>query len=309
MLSRRGVLAAGAALGLLAGCGPPTGSQTKTKTKTQSETQTSPGTGTSPDGARRLAYGTDDSQFVELQVPSGVPLGTVVLLHGGYWFPQYGLELMRPLAARLNELGYATWNVEYRRIGDEGGGDGGGGDGGGGGVPATLEDVAAAVDRLAGPGLPAGLTERVVLLGHSAGGHLAGWAASRTADTPGGRPQVALSGSISLSGVLDLTRAASDPRSSGPVTAFLGGTPTEVPERYAEADPALLVPASCRVWAVYAEDDAVVSPEQSSRYVKAATAAGGEAEVVRVPGDHFTLIDPAAESFTTLEELLGTATA
>ena len=291
MLSRRGVLAAGAALGLLAGCGSPTGAQRRTQTSA----------GTSPDGARRLTYGTDDSQFVELQEPSGVSRGTVVLLHGGYWYPQYGLELMRPLAARLNELGYATWNVEYRRIGDGGGG--------GGGVPATLEDVAAAVDRLAGPGLPAGLTGRVVLLGHSAGGHLAGWAASRTADTPGGPPQVALSGSISLSGVLDLTRAASDPRSSGPVTGFLGGTPTEVPELYAEADPALLVPASCRLWAVYAEDDAVVSPEQSSRYVKTATAAGGEAEVVRVPGDHFTLIDPEAESFTTVEDLLGTATA
>ena len=120
MLSRRGVLAAGATLGLLAGCGSPTEEQTGTPTSTKA----------SPSGARRLTYGTDDSQFVELQVPSGVLLGTVVLLHGGYWYPQYGLELMRPLAARLKELGYATWNVEYRRTGA-----------GGGGVPATLEDV------------------------------------------------------------------------------------------------------------------------------------------------------------------------
>lgn len=284
-LSRRGVLTAGTLSGLLAGCGP------------TSETESRKPPATTIPRAQRIAYGTDDSQFAELWMPSGDSLGTVLLLHGGYWYPQYGLELMRPLATRLNQLGFATWNVEYRRTGA------------GGGVPTTLQDVAAAMDRLGGKGLPAGIASRVVLLGHSAGGHLAGWAASRTSDTPGGAPQVPLVGSISLSGLLDLSTAASDPRSSGPVTEFLGGTPTEVPERYAEADPALLVPASCRVWATYAEDDAVVSPEQSTLYVEAATAAGGEVEAVRVPGDHFTLIDPQAESFTTIRGLLTKATA
>lgn len=284
-LTRRTLLLAGGASTLAAGCGrdgSPGAAPTPAPTSAP----------TSQDGSTRFRYGTDPSQFAELRMPSGDSVATVVLLHGGYWYPQYGLELMRPIAARLNQLGYATWNVEYRRIGA------------GGGVPTTLEDVARAVDRLAGTGLPADLAGKAVLLGHSAGGQLAAWAASRTAETPGGAPEVPLSGVISLSGVLDLTRAASDPRSSGPVREFLGGSPSEVPGRYDVADPALLVPASCRVWATYAEDDTVVSPRQSTGYVALARAAGGEAEAVRLPGDHFTLIDPLAPSFTAIEAIV-----
>jgi acetyl esterase/lipase len=284
-LSRRGLLAASALSGLLAGCGA-------RSDPGDAATSTTPPT-LRPPAPTRIRYGTAaESQFAELGMPPGSPLGTVVLIHGGYWHPQYGLELMRPLARALNRLGYASWNIEYRRIGA------------GGGVPTTLEDVAAAIDRLEGDGLPPRLTTGVALLGHSAGGHLAAWAASRTDDTPGGAPRVPVRGAISLAGVLDLTRAASSARSGGPVTAFLGGTPGEAPERYAMADPALLVPAPCPVWATYAEDDTVVPPEQSLRYVELARAAGGEAEVVRVPGDHFTLIDPGAESFATIKGLL-----
>jgi acetyl esterase/lipase len=282
-LSRRGLLGACGLAGLLAGCG------TSTEATTPKRTASARG---------RHYYGDDHAnQFADLALPKATLRGTVVLLHGGYWLPGYGLDLMRPLAVRLNALGFATWNVEYRRTGA------------GGGYPATLSDVAAAIDLLADRRLPSGLTERVVLLGHSAGGHLAGWAASRSSATPGGPAKVTLGGAVSLSGVLDLTRAASDPRSSGPVTSLMGGSPTEQPERYALADPARLVPASCPVWAVHAEDDTVVSADQSTSYVRLARAAGGRAVDIPVPGDHFTLIDPRAASFPTISRLLSTATA
>jgi acetyl esterase/lipase len=267
----------------LLGCGAPTEAQKQAEKRGAKR------------ASKRVRYGDEHgSQFADLRMPASDPKATVVLLHGGYWLPQYGLDLMNPLAVRFTELGYATWNVEYRRTGA------------GGGVPATLTDVAAAVDRLAGTGLPSGLTDTVILLGHSAGGHLAAWAASRTARTPGGATKVPLRGAVSLSGVLDLTLAAGDPRSSEPVTAFVGGTPAQVPERYAVADPARLVPPSCPVWAVQAADDDVVSAEQSTTYARLARAAGGRVEALTVPGDHFTLIDPTSEAFPTIRDLVTT---
>jgi acetyl esterase/lipase len=243
--------------------------------------------------SQRVRYGDQESQFADLRLPDHAPLATLVLLHGGYWRPGYGLALMEPLAERFTDLGYATWNVEYRHTGDH--------------YEDTLSDVAAAVDRLAHGKETAGGDQDVVLLGHSAGGHLAAWAASRKATTPGGAPRVRVRGAVSLSGLLDLTRAAADPLSLGPVIAFMGGTPVEVPHDYAVADPALLVPASCPVWAVQAADDQVVDPEQSTRYVARDLAAGGKAQAVTVPGDHFTLIDPGSSAFPTIQKLVAEA--
>ena len=117
-------------------------------------------------------YGSDPAQFGELWLPDGGQLGTVVVLHGGFWQAAYDLSLGRPLAADLAARGYAAWNLEYRRVG------------GGGGWPATFEDVAAGIDLLAA--LPVE-TSRVVAVGHSAGGHLGVWAAGR-AGLPDGAP-------------------------------------------------------------------------------------------------------------------------
>lgn len=256
--------------------------------------------GRSPDpaapaaGVRRVRYAEDhQSQFADLRMPEGTSSGTVVLLHGGYWLAPNGLELTEPLARRFTELGYATWNVEYRRTGD------------GGGFPATFLDVAAAIDRLAEDGLPPRLAENVVLVGHSAGGHLAVWAASRTADTPGGPPAVVPAAAVSLAGVLDLTLAAGAPGSQGPVTALLGGDPLDVPQRYALGDPTLLVPAACPVQVVQAEDDGVVPAEQGRSYVEHARRAGATGiKLVEVTGDHTTVIDPIAASFAAVRGLV-----
>lgn len=239
-----------------------------------------------------MRYGEDSSQFADLRLPRERPVATVVLLHGGYWFPQYGLDLMEPLASTLTGLGFATWNLEYRRTGA------------GGGFPSTFHDVAAAVDHLDSKDVPTGLAEDVVLLGHSAGGQLAVWAASRSPATPGGAPRVRPRGAVSLAGVLDLTLAATAPGSAAPVTALMGGRPDQLPEEYALADPAQLVPAGCPVWAVHASADATVPLGQSSSYVAKAKAAGGRARQVLVPGDHATIIDPQASSFASIERLV-----
>ncbi|SDS88479.1 Acetyl esterase/lipase [Nocardioides scoriae] len=291
-LTRRGLLGGGlvGAAAALAGCGGRTsGAGDPSGTSGGPDASSSP-----PARARRTPYGDDPSQFVDLRRPADGTevLGTVVLLHGGYWLPSYGLDQLDPMADRLTGEGWVTANVEYRRTGQ------------GGGVPATLEDVAAAVDALADQDVP---LDRVVAVGHSAGGHLAVWLASRTASTPGGAPAVPLSGAISLSGVLDLTTAATAAGSSAPVTAFVGGTPQQRPEAYRQSDPTLLVPAACPVWAVHAEDDQVVPLSQSTAYVAADRAAGGRARRVLVPGDHFSIIDVGADSFSTVERLLGAA--
>ncbi len=225
-------------------------------------------------------------------MPARDPRATLVLLHGGYWYPEYGLEQMYPMAMELTELGFATWNVEYRRTGD------------GGGFPNTLTDVAAAVDRLSGDGLPDGLADNVVLVGHSAGGHLAVWAASRNDRTPGGEPKVQPQGAISLAGILDLVRAGSVSGSSVPVSAFMGGSPTQAPEDYALADPARLVPAGCPVWAVHADRDETVPAKQSQSYVALARAAGATAHLAVVPGDHVDVIDPDAPCFPMIQGLI-----
>jgi acetyl esterase/lipase len=242
-----------------------------------------------PANVHRIRYADDHpDQFVDLRRPEGDPVGTLVLLHGGYWMPGFGLDQLDPIANLMTAAGWVTWNVEYRPIGD------------GGVWPDPMTDVALAVDRLrrerlGGP---------VVLLGHSAGGQLAAWAASRNQRTPGGPPDVRPDGVISLSGVLDLTRAAGAPGSRAPVTDFAGGSPAEQPEHYALSDPTLLVPAACPVWAVHAEHDDVVPSEQATSYVARARAAGGRAELVTVPGDHFTVIDPRAPSFPTIRRLI-----
>jgi acetyl esterase/lipase len=274
-LSRRGLLTGLTGATLLAGCrddGP------------------QPDSAKPPAASHRHRYGDDPQQYADLFLPSRTPLATVVLIHGGYWQAGYGADLMTPLARSFRDLGCASWNVEYRRVGT------------GGGFPQTFEDVAHAIDALS-----ANLARRVVVVGHSAGGHLAGWAAGRTARTPGGRARVPLAGVISLSGLLDLTAAAVSPESAGSVQSLMGGPPEEQRGRYALADPALLVPASCPVTAAQAEDEHVIPTDQASRYLAAARAAGGKASSVVLPGDHLALIDPQAPAFPLLRRLVAQA--
>jgi acetyl esterase/lipase len=232
---------------------------------------------------RRVSYGEDPSQFAELSLPSGTPKGTVVVIHGGFWKAAYGLALGRPLARSLADHGWAAWNIEYRRVG--------GGVGAGGGDPQTLDDVAAAIDALAAQDVP---RDRVLALGHSAGGHLAAWAASR------GRferwpVRVGLTGVVSQAGVLDLWSAYAEGLGSGAVAAFLGHPPGPADR---PVDPLHQVPLDVPVHCIHAAGDDTVPVTQSRTYVRAATEAGASARLTEVQGDHFTLIDPQTDAWS-----------
>jgi acetyl esterase/lipase len=250
-------------------------------------------------GTTTHAYGPGPAQFLELSLPAGNgPAPVVVVLHGGFWRAPYGIELARPLAADLAARGWAAVAVEYRRVGT--------GEGGGGGWPATLEDVATALDSLAdlrraGDGAAARLDlSDVTVVGHSAGGHLAAWAAGRgrlPAGAPGAAPRVGVTATVLQAGVLDLACAAEQELGNGAVAEFLGGPPDAVPERYATADPVRLLPTGSAVLCVHGAADTTVPPEQSDRYAAAATAAGDTVEVALVPGDHMVVIDPAGEAW------------
>jgi acetyl esterase/lipase len=241
-------------------------------------------------------YGADPAQFGELSLPVGRALGTVVVLHGGFWGARYDLSLGRPLAADLAARGYAAWNLEYRRSGN------------GGGWPATFEDVAAGIDLLAT--LPVDAS-RVVAVGHSAGGHLGVWAAGRAGlpdGAPGARPGVAVTGVIAQGGVLGLADCARDRLGEDAALALMGGGPDELPEAYRLADPMALLPAPATILCLHSRRDQRVPYSYAERYVAAALAAGGRARLVETFGDHFTLIDPAtpdwAVAVAALPELL-----
>ena len=230
-------------------------------------------------GEGRTAYGDDPSQFGELYLPAGEPRGVVVVLHGGFWLARYDYTLGSPLATSLAAEGWAAWNLEYRRVGN------------GGGDPETFDDVAAGIDKLAELGLD---LSTVVTLGHSAGGHLAAWAASRGRFDQW-RGGVDVTHVISQSGVLDLRAAAEEHLGDGAVPGFLGHAPTTADD---PLDPIRQVPLDQPLWCVHGDADTIVPISQSRSYVDAATSAGAEAELVEVQGDHFVVIDPTSDAWT-----------
>ncbi|HYP45422.1 MAG TPA: prolyl oligopeptidase family serine peptidase [Propionibacteriaceae bacterium] len=251
-----------------------------------------------------LRYGEHPSQYGELTLPDGPgPWPVAVVVHGGFWRPTYGLELGRPLAADLVEHGVAAWNVEYRRVGDDP-------VAGGGGWPTTCLDVAAAVDLLAGEGQRAAHQRldlrRVVPIGHSAGGHLAGWLAARAtlpSGAPGGAPVVKVSGFVSQAGVLDLADGARQHLGAGAVDALLGTRAG--PEDVALASPVERVPLGVASVCLHGTADDVVPLRQSERFVAAATKAGDDARLVRLDGaDHSDVVDPRLPAWAACREAL-----
>ena len=254
----------------------------------------------------RHRYGSDESQYGELYLPTGARRpGAVIVIHGGFWKACYGADLGAPLAADLAARGWAAWNLEYRRVGN------------GGGWPNTLADVAAGIDLLADLGSADGSSieldlHRVVAIGHSAGGHLATWAAARPGlpeGAVGAAPRVRLTGAISQAGVLDLVQGAADDLGTGAVPRLLGGHPDEAPEPYQLASPLHRLPLGVPVRCLHARDDDAVPFSQSVDYVRAARAAGDDAALIEVTGGHFAVIDPASTAWQAalalLPDLLG----
>jgi acetyl esterase/lipase len=242
-----------------------------------------------------VRYGAHPDQVANLHLPAGEggPWPCVLLIHGGFWRERWDRTLMTPLAIDLAQRGYAAWNVEYRRVGQEGGG-----------WPGTLDDVAAAADALAD--IADVDQSRLVAVGHSAGGHLSLWLGGRT----GGR--VRLRAAVSQAGVVDLAQAHADDLGSGAVVDFIGGGPAELPDRYAEADPAVRMPLGIGQLLVHGSDDDIVPPTQSRSYVDRARSAGDEIELAEIVGaDHFDVVDPEHDAWRVvvqcLPQLVGTA--
>lgn len=247
----------------------------------------------------RIAYGTGEWQFGDLRLPAGDgPHPVVIIIHGGFWKARYGLDLMDPMADDLTARGLATWNIEYRRVGHEGGG-----------WPGTLQDVARAADHLRELAPQYGLDlTRVVSIGHSAGGHLALWLAARHRIPAGSELAVSaeplrLAGAVSQAGVTDLRLMWQVRQVESPVANFLGGTPAELPARYAHASPAELLPLGVPQVLVHGLDDTDVPPVLSTAYYEAARAAGDPIELVTLPGvEHFKVIDPASEAWSPIAQ-------
>jgi acetyl esterase/lipase len=223
----------------------------------------------------RRAYGPHPEQWVDVREVAE-PRALVVVLHGGFWRARYGADLMEPHCADLAERGYEAWNVEYRRMDLDGG------------WPGTFDDVETVLTLAAGRGAP------VVTVGHSAGGHLALWAAARCG----------ASLAVALAGVSDLNDAWERRLGRGAAGEFLGGSPDEVPERYDAGSPAALLPLGIPQVLVHGVHDDVVPVEMSRAYAAAAREAGDEVDVVEVDEGHFECLDPASSSWgATVERL------
>ncbi len=254
-----------------------------------------------PPADRRLQYDAGAFQFGDLRIPeSNGPYPCVIAIHGGFWRNAYSLDHLGHLCAALTAQGIATWNIEYRRVGDPGGG-----------WPGTFRDVTAAARYLFANVSELGLdSTRIVVLGHSAGGHLASWLASM-ANVPPGSPIRAecldFRGAVSLAGVLGLQRAWELNLSNGAVRGFLGGTPDEVPERYVAASPFELLPSAIPHLVVHGGMDRNVPIEISESFATSALGRGATVRLLTFPdADHFDLIDPESALWPQLADVIRT---
>jgi len=223
-----------------------------------------------------VRYGDLPEHVIDLRLPAVTPAPLIVLIHGGFWRPEYDRTHLRPMANALAACGYVVAMPEYRRAGMAPDWRG------------TFDDIANALDAIAGRAEPHGADpRRVTWAGHSAGGHLALWAAARphlTADSPW-RGRCDAQHVVSLAGCNSLSLTAAWNLGDGAAQNLLGGTPADHPDRYALTDPAVLTSPSVPVTLVHGTADDRV-PVQMSRVTRAG-------RLVEIDGaDHFDLIDP-----------------
>ena len=251
-----------------------------------------------PPADHTIAYGPAPQQVAELRLPKGYPPHPVVLvIHGGCWQVPWAFDQVRALAAALTAEGFATWSLEYRRIGDPGGG-----------WPGTLEDVARGADHLreVAKAHPLDLG-RVVVLGHSAGGHLALWLAARhrlPMDSPlRGEPPLPVRGVVTLAGITDLRAGAAGRVCGEAIPQLLGGRPEAWAVRLGQASPIELIPLGVPQRLLVGARDAIVPAEQARAYAAAATAAGDAVEVRVLEGaGHFEPVDPGSSAYPAVRD-------
>jgi len=252
--------------------------------------------------ATRISYGADVNQFADLRLPEGRgPFPVVAIDHGGCWAAFADVAYTAPLADALTREGWATWNIEYRRAHQPGGG-----------WPGTFVDAAHGLDTLrAAAKLHPLDPARVVAIGHSAGGQLALWNAARPHARSGSavfvdRP-LPLRGAIAIGGLVDLrafAAYAADP-CEGWHIRVIGGTPAELPDRYALVSPAELLPLRVPHALVWGEKDNIAPQSLFAGYEAKARAAGDSVKSVIVAGaGHHDLMKPDRPAYGVLVELI-----
>lgn len=225
-----------------------------------------------------VKYGNDDEQFADLRVTREYsPSPLVIMIHGGFWREKYNLMHAGHLCAALTKAGVATLNIEYRRVGNPGGD-----------WPGSLHDIEAAFQFISATAKDKRLDlDRVVVIGHSAGGQLALALAAQHAD---------VRGVVALAPVSDLRRAYDLHLSNDAVVEFLSGPPSEVPDAYAEASPVDL-PISIPQVIIHGAHDDTVPIEMSRSYVETKTNRGENVRLVELDCGHFELIDPSSKAW------------
>jgi len=250
----------------------------------------------------RIAYGTEPQQFGDLRLPSGDgPFPVVIVIHGGCWLSRYGVQNSTALADALRDAGFATWNIEYRRMGEPGGG-----------WPNTFIDVGRAADHVRELAKQHPLdVSRLVAIGHSAGGQLAMWLAGATripASSPIARPNpIALKGAVALAGIADLAdfRTYSSNTCGDVVDPLLGGTPEAMPDRYAAASPVRLMPFPVPHVQITGSLDLVMPAAALAKHEAAAKASGTVFELIVLEGlGHHELMSPQTAAWPAIERTI-----
>lgn len=245
-------------------------------------------------------YGRAPQQFGQLRLPQGKgPHPVVILIHGGCWLSEYDLRHISPLAAAITELGFATWSLEYRRIGDPGGG-----------WPGTFLDIADGVDHVRTLSENHALDiDQVLAIGHSAGGHLALWAAARDKlpeDSSLFRPDpLPVQGVIALAGVTDLGRLEFQKGCGDAAVRLMGGPPEKEPLRYAQGSPIELLPIHVPQILIQGDRDPVISLDGARAYHAAARAKGDSCRLVVLEGaGHYGLVIPSSPAWKAVRDAL-----
>jgi acetyl esterase/lipase len=258
-----------------------------------------------PAADHRIHYGTGEFQFGDLRLPVGVKgeVPLVVFVHGGWWKSAYDLTYAGHLCAALKGAGVATWSIEYRRVGSTGGG-----------WPTTFQDVAAGFDYVATLAKSYQVDlNRVVAMGHSAGGHLAFWLAGRHHVPEASplylpQPKVALHGVVALAGAVDL-RLTCDlsgyftfAHDKQEVYSLMGGSPAEFQDRYRAGNPGDLLPLGVKQVLIQGSEDDQIPPGLPGRWAEMARKQGDAVTVTMIPlADHFDVVDPQSKAWATVQ--------
>jgi len=241
-------------------------------------------TDTPPQADARLRYGDGELQFGDVRLPKGSgPFAAAMFIHGGFWRARYDLKHTSFLCAALTKAGMVTWNLEYRRVGNPGGG-----------WPGSFEDVTAGYQflrQLAGK-YPID-TKRILVLGHSAGGQLALALAAH---------HNSMRGAVSLAGIVDLRRAWDLHLSNDAVVEFLGGDPDRVSDHYHESSPAQL-DIRCKQLLIHGTEDDIVPVQMSRDYAKQKLEKRETVSLLEVPkAGHFEIVDPQSAVWPKVEK-------